>query len=69
MVFKPAPNIKGRIFIPEEETPTRKKHTCPDCYTCQMCGEERCRVCRSETGDRPCALLRENKKEGTATRE
>ncbi len=60
MGFKPAPNIPGRIFIPEEEPPTRKKHTCPDCFKCQMCGEERCRICRSECanraadGARPC---------------
>ena len=48
MGFRPAPNIKGLIFIPDEGPPHRKKHTCPDCFECQMCGEERCQVCRSE---------------------
>jgi hypothetical protein len=56
MGFKPASTIKGRVFVPDETAPTAKKHPCPDCFQCQMCGEERCRVCRpaacqSETQD------------------
>ena len=46
MGFKPASNIQGRIFIPEEEDVDARKHACPDCFKCQMCGEERCQVCR-----------------------
>ena len=63
MGFKPAPHIQGRIFIPEEEPPARKKHSCPDCFKCQLCGEERCRVCRSERDhqaagrERPCGKI------------
>ena len=22
-----------------------KKHTCPDCFSCQWCSDERCRLC------------------------
>ena len=47
MGFKPAPNIKGRVFVPDETEGVRKKHSCRDCYQCQMCSEDRCQVCRN----------------------
>ena len=53
MGFIPAPNIPGRVFVPDENPVERKKHICPDCYQCQQCGEERCQVCRA---DRECRL-------------
>lgn len=34
------------IYIPERVSMV-KKNACPDCFSCQWCGNERCRVCRS----------------------
>jgi len=28
--------------------PKGKKQKCPDCESCQMCSETRCRLCREE---------------------
>ncbi len=47
MGFKPAPGIKGRVFIPAETPAAHKKHACPDCYQCQLCSEDRCQLCRT----------------------
>jgi hypothetical protein len=49
MAFESIPGIEGKVFIPDKD-PGERKHPCPDCYTCQQCGDDRCRVCRS---DRP----------------
>jgi hypothetical protein len=27
-----------------------KRHRCRDCFVCQNCGEDRCRVCRARRG-------------------
>ncbi|MBL0715210.1 MAG: hypothetical protein JJV98_16095 [Desulfosarcina sp.] len=47
MGFQPASNIKGRIFIPDETPEAEKKYTCPDCFQCQMCSNDRCQICRA----------------------
>ncbi|MFC1837843.1 hypothetical protein ACFLYW_04105 [Thermodesulfobacteriota bacterium] len=26
-----------------------RKNICPDCFSCQLCGNERCRLCREES--------------------
>ena len=54
MAFKTIPGIKGKIFIPEEGPLRHRKHPCPDCYTCQQCGDDRCRVCREDRADPEC---------------
>jgi hypothetical protein len=47
MAFESMPGIEGKIFIPDED-PGERKHPCTDCYACQLCSDDRCRVCRSE---------------------
>lgn len=47
MPFQKLPNNKGLIYIPECGN-YRKKQPCRDCFSCQWCGEERCRVCRPD---------------------
>jgi len=59
MGFVRMPGIEGKVYVPETAPPQQtRKHDCGDCYTCQMCGDERCSVCR---GGRPCS--RENPSE------
>jgi hypothetical protein len=45
MVFKKLPNNRGMIYEPDYNS-DREKHPCPDCFSCQWCSNERCRVCR-----------------------
>jgi hypothetical protein len=44
MGFKKLPGSRGMIYVPEADT-GRKKHPCPDCFSCQWCSNERCRAC------------------------
>lgn len=45
MAFQKLPDNKGLVYIPECKQ-EKKKHPCTDCFNCQWCGNERCRVCR-----------------------
>jgi len=49
VAFESVPGLAGRVFVPDKQS-GEGKHPCPDCYACQQCGEDRCRVCRL---DRP----------------
>jgi len=46
MGFIRIPGFKGKVFVPEETPGCVKKHDCPDCYSCQMCSDGRCGLCR-----------------------
>jgi len=46
MPFKEIPGLPGKIYIPEQDPDAPKKHDCPDCFSCQMCSDDRCRICR-----------------------
>jgi hypothetical protein len=55
MAFINVPGLAGKLYVPEGRLLRSKKHSCPDCFGCQQCSEERCRLCRSGTtaaGDR-----------------
>jgi len=58
MAFQKLPNNKGLIYVPECRN-CIKKHPCRDCFSCQWCGDERCRVCRPNDYG-----LKKNKKTG-----
>jgi hypothetical protein len=45
MAWKIIPGLKGRVYVPEEQERTPKKHACRDCFSCQMCSDDRCRLC------------------------
>ena len=45
MSFKKLPDNRGLIYVPEWPV-CEKKHPCRDCFSCQWCSNERCRVCR-----------------------
>jgi len=51
MSFVAVPGLKGKVYVPDEPRPGLKKHRCRDCFSCQQCSDDRCRVCR---GVRPC---------------
>ncbi len=40
--------IKGLIYVPEGTPENLKKHDCKDCFSCRMCSDSRCGLCRKE---------------------
>lgn len=58
MPFKEIPGLPGKVYIPEQHPDAPKKHDCPDCFSCQMCSDSRCRVCRRQHVPRPCLNLK-----------
>lgn len=50
MAFATIPGITGKVFTPDECIAGVKKHPCADCFGCQHCTDDRCAVCRIETG-------------------
>jgi hypothetical protein len=46
MPFVTLPGVTGKFYVPENNPDKTKKHPCPDCFSCQTCGEDRCRICR-----------------------
>jgi len=46
MPFVTVPGLKGKVYIPDDKPECSKKHPCRDCYSCQMCSDDRCEVCR-----------------------
>ena len=45
MPFVELPGITGKVYVPEVPQEGSKKHPCKDCYFCQMCSDDRCRLC------------------------
>ncbi|MCP4370882.1 MAG: hypothetical protein GY797_22630 [Deltaproteobacteria bacterium] len=45
MKFTKVPGLEGKIYVPEKQSENIKKHPCKDCYFCQLCSDDRCRVC------------------------
>ena len=41
------PGLAGKVYVPQDDGQTPKKHPCNTCHACQWCDENRCRVCRS----------------------
>ena len=49
MAFVSVPGIQGKVYVPDQD-PRSAKHPCRDCFACQQCSDDRCRVCRREDG-------------------
>jgi hypothetical protein len=47
MSFKKLPDNRGLIYVPNCK-PENRKNPCPGCFSCQWCGNERCRLCREK---------------------
>jgi hypothetical protein len=45
MQFVFVPGLKGKVYVPENQQERLKKYPCKDCYFCQLCSDDRCRVC------------------------
>ncbi len=45
MPFIKINGLPGKVYIPDKLPDNRKKNTCPDCFSCQMCSDTRCQVC------------------------
>lgn len=64
MTFVRIDGFKGLIYVPEEAH-GNKKHSCPDCFSCGFCSDERCRLCLkkksdSVNADSSCEILSNN---------
>jgi hypothetical protein len=47
MGFKKLPDNLGMVYVPECDG-GKKKHPCPDCFSCQWCSNDRCRACKEK---------------------
>lgn len=47
MPFIDLPDGQGKMFVPEKKKGAKEKHPCPDCFSCQMCSDDRCLQCRA----------------------
>ncbi len=45
MPFVTVPGLKGKVYVPHKVQESDRKHPCKDCYFCQACSDDRCRVC------------------------
>ena len=56
MPFDSIPGGFGKIYVPERKHRLPCKNSCPDCFSCQFCSDDRCNVCQGapqQTDDRP----------------
>jgi len=45
VAFERIAGIPGKCYRPEGRG--RRKHPCRDCFSCQLCSQERCALCRA----------------------
>lgn len=45
MAFTEVPGLMGKVYVPEKESGQMRKHCCRDCFSCQMCSDDRCALC------------------------
>ncbi|MGD9057351.1 MAG: hypothetical protein PVJ41_01860 [Desulfobacterales bacterium] len=57
MPFETVRGLKGKVYVPNPPVEGTRKHTCKDCYACQLCSDDRCRVCRDGQKSCPCDNL------------
>ncbi|MDM8536293.1 hypothetical protein QUF70_06030 [Desulfobacterales bacterium HSG17] len=50
MPFITMPGVVGKIWVPDEQPGHLKKQNCKDCFSCQNCSDDRCSLCRGESG-------------------
>jgi hypothetical protein len=47
MAFITVRGLKGKVYVPDPPKEGARKHSCKDCYACQLCSDDRCSVCLS----------------------
>jgi len=45
MPFVNLPNKTGKFYVPEHDAVVVRKHDCQNCFSCQVCSDDRCRLC------------------------
>ena len=45
MPFIKVSGLSGKLYVPEIKKSRVQKNPCKDCAYCQMCSDDRCRVC------------------------
>ncbi len=45
MPFIILPNNNGKIYDPKHDSAPPRKHHCENCFSCQVCSDDRCRLC------------------------
>lgn len=45
MAFITIPGFEGAVYKPDLNPANERKHNCKDCFSCQMCSDDRCDVC------------------------
>jgi hypothetical protein len=45
MPFITLPGFEGKLYVPEHDPSVRRKHNCENCFSCQMCSDDRCTLC------------------------
>ncbi len=40
--------LEGKVYVPDMNCSIHKKHACNDCFSCQMCSDERCMLCKKQ---------------------
>ncbi len=60
MGFETISGLRGKVYVPEKQPASFKKHPCQDCFSCQQCSEDRCRVCLDQKSCR-CNTKNDNK--------
>jgi len=45
MPYVSVPGLEGKVYVPDESREGSKKNPCQDCFSCQQCSDDRCRVC------------------------
>ena len=45
MPFVSLSNNEGKFYVPEHDADSPRKHPCQNCFSCQVCSEDRCRIC------------------------
>lgn len=48
MTWITVPGLDGKVYVPGDAGGILTKHPCKECFSCQWCDENRCRVCRSD---------------------
>ncbi len=39
------PGIEGRFYEPDRKRGRKRKHNCPDCFSCRWCSDATCATC------------------------
>jgi hypothetical protein len=51
MKFIKVPGLEGKVYVPLTDLRAHKKHPCKDCFSCQMCTDDRCKLCREDKNE------------------